>query len=80
MWLFAAFIATGILSGCKSASTDPAQVVFPADVQVKPLPGALTFFAFGDWGVYGLGDQTTVANRLDHYAEYIKPDRVGECH
>jgi tartrate-resistant acid phosphatase type 5 len=63
----------GLLLGCKSAPTDPAQGVFPADVQVKPLPGALTFFAFGDWGVYGFGDQSTVANRLDRYAQYLKP-------
>ncbi len=68
-----ALALVGLVIGCKSPPSDPAQVVFPADVQVKPLPDALTFFAFGDWGVYGLGDQTIVANRLDYYAQYIKP-------
>lgn len=66
-------LAVSLLSGCKSAPTDPSQGAFPADVQVKPLPGALTFFAFGDWGIYGFGDQAAVADRLDRYAQYIKP-------
>ncbi len=61
------------LAGCRSTGTDPATTTFPADVAVKPLPGALTFFAFGDWGVYGLGDQGIVANRLDRYAQFLKP-------
>lgn len=66
-------LSVALLTGCKSGSSDPAQAVFPADVQVKPLPNALTFFAFGDWGIYGFGDQATVADRLDRYAQYIKP-------
>ncbi|WP_157618402.1 metallophosphoesterase [Spirosoma spitsbergense] len=64
------------LAGCHSAATDPALAAFPDDVMVKPLPNALTFFAFGDWGVYGLGDQTLVAGRMDRYAQYIKPSFI----
>ena len=70
-WL--AWVLISITIGCKFSASDPAQVLFPADVQVKPLPSALTFFALGDWGVYGLGDQSAVADRLDRYAQFINP-------
>ncbi len=60
--------------GCTAPTGDPP---FPADIAVKPLPNSLTFFAFGDWGVYGLGDQTVLANRMDYYAQYLKPGFVA---
>lgn len=58
-----------LMAGCPSSSEAP----FPDDVAVKPLANSLTFFGFGDWGVYGLADQGLVANRMDRYAQYIKP-------
>ena len=63
------------LAGCRSAATDPALATFPDDVLVKPLPNALTFFAFGDWGVYGLGDQTLVASRIAIAAHSLTIER-----
>lgn len=66
-------LAVSLLLGCKSGNQVPSQVTFPDDVQVRPLPNSVTFFAFGDWGVYGLGDQAVVADRMNKYAQYIKP-------
>ncbi len=64
------------LLGCRSNPPDQAgtgMTPLPPVPKPQPKPDTLRFFALGDWGFWGGGEQRAVAKAMTRYADSLRP-------
>ena len=71
--LFIVLISSLGIHGCQPVISVPRANSSPKGLPIKELSNSLTFFAMGDWGVYGQLHQQLVANQMETYAAELAP-------
>ncbi|OJW72833.1 MULTISPECIES: tartrate-resistant acid phosphatase type 5 family protein [unclassified Spirosoma] len=71
--LFIVLISSLGIHGCQPVISVPRANSTPKGLPIKELSNSLTFFAMGDWGVYGQLHQQLVANQMETYAAELAP-------